>query len=231
MVTKVMSDADRLVDRMKHVTDPERFTCTELKAAPDSLGWMTEEDEYIPLAGALNYELSYDEYGCVYPAIAIRSAEDEPLAGVQMTTNDLIQLGQWCMKTAFFKLQLGDTGEKGALARTVLTEQINDLLDSLKGMAPDLLSRRFDKAERNALLAQIRSDMEDELNKEAARIERRIEKKYAQKIVDISRIAARSDMDFRHEGLSDPRIEKSIVRAKEILDDDCPGSALPQSAR
>tara|TARA_B110000503_G_C7163815_1_gene420949 strand:+ start:3460 stop:4140 length:681 start_codon:yes stop_codon:yes gene_type:complete len=223
-------DATHIIAKM----NPEVFFHTKEKAAPGTAEWLTVENgetESIPLAGDLNYELGYDEHGCVLPTLAIRSVEGSPEVGVQLTTNDLLQLGEWCVKTAMFKLQITCPGVKGAQARTVLVEQVNGLLTTLKGMAPDVLSGRFDRAERAAALAELRDVMDAKLHREREIHREHVEQKYAQAILDIARVAARTNQDYREEGLSDPRIEKMIVRAKEVLDADSPSSIIAPATR
>jgi hypothetical protein len=94
----------------------------------------------------------------------------------------------------------------------------------------DVLSKRVLAAEKVSRANEIKSGIQTRMAMAAqnAGYINSVERTHAKDILELAKIAARTDQDGRNEGLSDLRIEKLIVRAKEILSADSASSQLAQ---
>jgi hypothetical protein len=94
----------------------------------------------------------------------------------------------------------------------------------------DVLSKRVLAAEKVSRANEIKSGIQTRMAMAAqnAGYINSVERTHAKDILELAKIAARTDQDGRNEGLSDLRIEKMIVRAKEILSAESASSQLAQ---
>jgi hypothetical protein len=92
----------------------------------------------------------------------------------------------------------------------------------------DVLSKRVLAAEKVRRANEIKSGIQTRMAAQNAGYINSVERTHAKDILELAKIAARTDQDGRNEGLSDLRIEKMIVRAKEILSAESASSQLAQ---
>jgi len=210
---------------LETIRDEDLFLITDKEAPEGHLSWLDGADDPMPEAACINYDMTADCFGRVYPAMALRNAEGDLLAAAKMKADDMVDLGKWCFKTAFFKLGLVQSGHGGkgtlqdaATAKAVLVDQVNDILDHLIQMAPDIVAERVSAAGKAVLSEKMATPIREHCLKEAGVYVQRERIKHAEQILTLAKIAARRKRDAREEALSDPAIERMIVDAKETID-------------
>ena len=200
---------------------------TSEQAPEGHLKWlMGETDELIPREEGLYYELAYDEDGSVYPTVVVRDEQNEIIAGVPLTHDEMMSFARWAfqnglailnMKTAQFR----DLTQADVLIRSYLGAHVADLFAFVKEQLPAqydqvveasaaaVIERAVERTEREADV-RLRS----ELTKEREAVERR----YAQHIVQLSKAATLSSCE-RDAALDDPILQDVILKSVNILAD------------
>ena len=212
-------------------SDPDKLMTTDTEAPLGCLRWLNDDSEVFPLAGQVNYSISYDEYGSVYPTLAMRNAEGEVIGGVQFSADGLLELGQWAMQMAFSKLELQGMGVGAVTGRGVLLEQVDTLINSLVRMAPETLTGRVAETTKATIAKEVERGIQARLEAENVLKLNAMERRHAAEVMELAKIAARRDEESREEALGSPIVEKMIVRAKEMLDADSVSSTLAAITR
>ena len=212
-------------------SDTNKFMTTSVEAPLGHLRWLNNDTENIPVSGRIDYDLSYDEYGRVYPALALRDADGDAVGAVQFSADGLLELGQWAMQMAFSKLELTGMGVGAVTGRAVLLEQVDTLINALVKMAPETLTGRVAETTKATIAKEVERGIQARLEAENVFKLNAMERRHAAEVMELAKIAARRDEESREEALGSPIVEKMIVRAKELLDADSPSSTLAALTR
>jgi hypothetical protein len=206
--------------------DPEMFMRTSVEAPLGCLRWLNNDNEIIPAGGSVDYELTYDEFGRVYPALALRNSDGEVVGAVPFAADGLLDLGQWALQMAFSKLELTGMGVGAVTGRAVLLEQVNALIDGLVGMAPEVLTERIAEKAVSVIEKEVERGIQARLEANNTVLINSMQRKHALEVLELAKIAARRNEESREESLGSPVIEKMIVNAKELLDDNSVSTTL-----
>lgn len=197
------------------------FCVFEAKAKAGFLRWLEEDwdDEEIEEQYSVGYGMTVDEGGRARASVVIRDRDLHVIGGVQMSPAETMKLCRWAWSTsvAQAKMDIYDPLQTEGVA--YVREQVGEMLKDLQEDLPEIVGGMLDAAARDAICDMAAKEAAERLEVRLLAETRKVEKRWAERVVALAQIATKDSDAQREKQLADPLLQDYITRAVDLCAD------------
>lgn len=197
------------------------FCVYDTKAKAGFLRWLEEDwdDEEIEEQHTVGYGMTVDEGGRARASVVIRDRDLQVIGGVQMSPAETMKLCRWAWGTAVSQARADIYDPLATEGVTYVREQVGEMLKDLQEEMPEIVGGLLDKAARDAICDMAARDAAERIEVRLMRETRKIEKRWAERVVQLASIATKDTDAQREKQLNDPMVQSYITRAVDLCAD------------